>query len=304
MTNILKHIRCFGTVVETVKDNMTFLMLVHLLDNKVKPTVDNVYQICANYRYENINIKAYVIDIFVKYGLLITDEVNEVLICHKIFLSNKENDRAKSFYIDKNSYEYYSNRKKFCAPLSSELKNNTENGSMEILEKMFQYSSLYKIKRYIALFNITPNLCCFENALLNNDMRVSMYVLETFDYKPNIMAIIRIGEYPRRMLLLKKLYPEISKIDYPKDDKSDETYHNTKKITLQHKLPDPSNVRYDYENVRFTDPYYDIMVDRKEKFDDYFIVSENKIEKENDDSDGDNKPKKIVKDKTKVVKKK
>ena len=74
------------------------------------------------------------------------------------------------------------------------------------------------------------------------------------------------------------------KMEYVEND--NETFTNKKDIQFTHNLFDDYNKEY-YESSVVTDPYCNIDFDRKENYDNYFIVNNDK------DDDVDDKPKKV-----------
>jgi hypothetical protein len=222
----------------------------YCLRNKIMPTEQNVLDICKHAVYNKfdtydnniINKHAKIIQMFNTFGVKLT-----LPMCEMLYFSNIELEGGLP--IDKSKVD----RLHEFMPNSDNEKHNKKSkkvvNHMATLTEKFKRNDMTDILTYIEEHKLTPNISCFENALMNCDTSVLDYVIKHYKYKPTIMAIMRIEQECVRFFMFKYFFPEHSAIDYGtidsvnnvnelNDDSSDEESIEVKpKKKVDSKLP-------------------------------------------------------------------
>ena len=149
---------------------------------------------------------------FISYGLALTDEICEMLtyiLKSSLLTLNIQFDSTT-----KNKIEQIINKISFTSDGSVNISRIKKTYPVEIeLQYQFISGTLSQIAIYMAKFNLKPNKICFENALLNhNGIYNALY--EQYNYKPNVISIMKIPSLKLRYLVMKEFYPELCMIDY------------------------------------------------------------------------------------------
>lgn len=202
---------CFNFVC----NNSNKTMLLDFLENKIVPSSDDIINICSG--NQTIKEKEDVIDLIISYGMPIIDETYEIIRLAGIKLKT---DIVGISATKVTRLDNYSRSTHLSIPSTDRKKYEDVAASKFAGDAMYHLRNLYlicefdKIAYFEEKYEVEPDVLCFENALLNKDQSVMNYVFDNYNYKPNILAITRIKEDDKRMMLLIKFYPELCKIDY------------------------------------------------------------------------------------------
>lgn len=81
------------------------------------------------------------------------------------------------------------------------------------LNGICQFNSLVDVISYMSLVNTDLTINCYMSLMLNNDVSVFEYFIQTNNFKPNLLQIISVPFFDVRYILLKRFYPEVIKKD-------------------------------------------------------------------------------------------
>jgi hypothetical protein len=192
--------------------NANEVILTTYLNQKILPSKDDVFKVCTGSGKD----KEKVIQLMINYGLQITDDIYEIIGLTGIKCTQTEN-------ISKLKLERLNNFNKLLMgdiPQKQRKQyDDVENAvfvgrGIEHLRNLYLLYNLETIHEFEQKYNIVPDVLCFENSLVNSDHFVFSYVIDNYNFKPNVLAVVRIPDSKRRISLLAKFYPELCTIDY------------------------------------------------------------------------------------------
>jgi hypothetical protein len=172
-----------------------------MIDNKFIPKSDYLYYLLPN---KDNNKLFEIVSLFTSLnsvGITITDEIYYYL--HMIGIKKLDTLDFPKVSSELKDNINNNNYKKFY--------NDFDINSIQDLRKLFRIGNLKQILMYelTNLINceIKPDSICFLNALKNDDMDVTKYVISKYNYKPSIFDILTVNNMGKRVYLFKRYYP-------------------------------------------------------------------------------------------------
>ncbi len=259
-------------------------MIKYVLENKISITDDDVDQL-ALFK-GNFGILKDIVNLLVTYNVNIPQKIKELIVYKSgFYMSNLEltdsvNERLLSIIVNAN--------KEIC------FKKTYGGSNIRNLRAMFVADSVFAIKRFMLEHNLTPDIYCFENTLLEPNINGFMYAHIEFGYVPSITAIMICPSMRFRMGLLCRFYPDLYKFNYIEEP------------TIQHNLHEVLSSDYNSDDEDSVDKYqYDMFIpsdsdsetDKKPagKKGSNYPKEEYDIECNNNSDSEYEKPKKVVK---------
>ena len=182
--------------------NKTFIEYV--LEQKICPTINDIKFMFLHKKYSHI------IDDITKllgiYSVPLTNDIKELLTLRgyvsDVLIDKQDSDRLKYLKCED-------------VPITKSIV------PIEVLRSMFRdvkYDSVNKIKKFIKLHNVTPDLYCFENAIISSNIYLINYVVTEYKYVPTIPIIMKCSPWDFAVTLLYHFYPELAKFHFIKNN--------------------------------------------------------------------------------------
>jgi hypothetical protein len=178
-------------------------MIKYLLEQKVCPTDANIRNICVT----NYNKALTIVNLLNLYAVPMSQRTKELI-------SLTTGIKCETFGLE----PHISDRLLSLAGKGNLLSKKTKATPIKILRSMFSHKKLGDILQYMSAQKLTPDIYCFENAVIGQNLQVIMYVNSKYEYVPTILTIMMCGDRGFRVFLLNKFYPEMIQFNYLDDN--------------------------------------------------------------------------------------
>lgn len=227
-------------------------VIKYMLENKISITDDDVNQL-ALFK-GNYNILKDIVNLLVTYNVNIPQKIKELMVYNSgIYMSNLEltdsvNERLLSIIVNANKDIIFKN-----------VYGDNDVSNIRNLRAMFLADSVLAIKKFMLKHNLTPDIYCFENTLLEPNVDAFLYVNIEFGYVPSITAIMTCPSMRFRMGLLCRFYPDLYKFNYIEEP----TVQHNLYAVLDDSDDEYNIVKYEYNMFILSDSENESETDKK-----------------------------------------
>ena len=179
-------------------------MIRYVLEQKITPSDKNIESLCISPNIANIQK---IINMLHIYGISMSQKTKELIVL--TIGQSLESFNMEPSIVDRLKYIFNS------YPAVA-----IKNKGMNKLRAMFRCDKIETIQNYIKTSKLVPDIYCFENAVIGQNLNAIMYAAREYGYIPTMPIIMKCRDFNVRVGLLNKFYPHMMIFNYLSDQKS------------------------------------------------------------------------------------